>query len=230
MIVLDNAVECCFRSYISSEKRLVGNNKPIKPNQWANDAKFFTKVMDHAYTNCPSQSLPDKNEIMHFHDTRNELYHRAKPLTVPSGVVRKYLGFAKVLLKEFYGFSMTDEAWDEYVASIRNAFKEKPAQIRLPIVYQKEGANVRVDGVEVLDQKEVIPIVMLCFSTSFGRNPTTNELINSMTVSGISIGRDTLAVQLFYLRKNTVVKKKKYEVTNRHRKVLNTKYELRRGD
>jgi len=229
MIILDNAVECCFRSYISSEKRLVGNNKPIKPSQWANDAQSFSKVMDHAYRNCRSSSLPDKDEIMHFHDTRNELYHRAKPVTVPPGVVRKYVGFAKVLLKELFGFSMTDEDWDDYVASIRIAFEEKPAQIRLPIVYQKEGKNVRVDGVQALDQREVIPIVMLCFSTFLGRNPTTDELINSMTISGVPVGRETLAVQLVHLRKDKIVKKGKYEVTNSYRKLFNRTYELRRA-
>jgi len=230
MIILDNAVECSFRAYILNEKRLVGRYKPIKPTQWATDKESFAAVMNHAYNHCQSTLLPDKNDIMHFHDTRNELYHRAKPITVTTNVIRKYLGFEKVILKELFGFSTTDDAWDEQATSVRNAFQERPKQILVPLEFRKEAGNARVDGVQALDQKEVIPIVMHCFSILFTRNPTTDELVDSMTVSGVPIGRGTLAVQLVSLRRNKAVKKGRYEVTNAHRKFISRTYQLKRAD
>jgi len=230
MIILDNAVECSFRAYVLNEKRLVGKNKQIKPNQWATDKESFPAVMNHAYNHCQPTLLPDKNDIMHFHDTRNELYHRAKPITVTANVIRRYFGFEKIILKELFGFSTTDDAWDDQAASVRNAFQEKPKQILVPIEFRKEAGNVRVDGVQALNQKEVIPIVMHCFSTLFTRNPTTDELVDSMTASGVPIGRGTLAVQLVSLRKNKAVKKGRHEVTNTYRKSINRTYQLKRAD
>jgi hypothetical protein len=230
MIILDNAVECSFRAYILNEKRLVGKHKQIKPNQWATDKESFAAVMGHAYNHCQSMLLPDKNDVMHFHDTRNELYHRAKPITVTANLISKYFGFEKIILKELFGFSTTDDAWNEQAASIRNAFQEKPKQISLPIEFRKEAGNVRVDGVQALDQREVIPIIIHCFSTLFTRNPTTDEIIDSMAASAVPISRGTLAVQLFSLRKDKIVKKRRYQVTNAYRKSMNRTYDLQRAN
>jgi hypothetical protein len=230
MIILDNAVECSFRAYILNEKRLVGKYKPITPSQWANDKESFAAVMNHAYNHSKSTSLPDKNDVMNYHDTRNELYHRAKPITVTTGVIRKYFGFEKTILKELFGFSTTDDAWNEQAASVRNAFQEKPKQILVPIEFRKEGNNALVDGVQALDQKEAIPIVIHCFSTLFARNPTTEELVDSMTASGVPIGRGTLAVQLVSLRRSKSVKKGRYEVSNTYRKKINRTYQLKRAN
>jgi len=229
MIIIDNAVECCFRSFVLSEKRLVGKGKLIKPSQWANDSESFTLVMDHAYRNHSSPaSLPDKTDVLHYHDTRNKLYHKEKSLSVTKRILTKYSDFGKTYLKELFGFSTTDEAWAAEIKAVRESFSSKPPQILVPITYQREKGVARTDGLQALTQKEVIPIVTYCFTSLYTRPPNMNELLTSLQASGISIDYPTLAVQLTHLRGEKVIKSKVLAVTNRHRRKLARIYEFRR--
>jgi hypothetical protein len=209
--------------------RLVVKGKLIKPAQWANDSESFTLVMDHAYRNHPSAaSLPDEKDILHYHDTRNKLYHKEKSVSVTKGIISKYSDIGKVLLSAFFGFATTDEAWAAQIKAVRASFSSKPPQILVPITYRKEDSIARADGIQALTQKEVIPIVAYCFTSLYTRPPSIDELVSSMQASGISIDKNTLGVHLTHLRDEKVIKAKMLAVTNRHRRKLARTYEFRR--
>ena len=230
MIILDNAVEYTLKSYIVNDQRLVGANKPISREQWDKDKRSFEQALDWVYRFATDKKLPDKSVILSYHETRNELYHGTNPLTVTARKIREYFDQERILLRELFSLTTSDEEWDRHTLDVRKAFTQEVEPIRTRLTFSRYEDEVLVRGAERLNQREAILVVVHAFNMEYPQPPSHEEAISSLRASGHAVGRGAFRVQLVFLRDSGLVKKGTLQITDKCRRQLTRKYFVNRSD
>lgn len=220
MIIVDNAVEFSLKAYVESYRRLVG--KEIKRKDWEQTKRNFEEVLNFVDAQlAQSGTSINKNEILHNHDMRNDLYHGAKPFSVEPKVILRYIKTAKDLLKNLFGLEMSKEKWDEHTKSIKNAILgEEILRIKKIEFNKTEEGIVRMKAEKRMGERTVVCLVIDGFISKIGRPSNLDELETSLNLSDQGIKRDRLNSRISELRKRKLIEKKELRLTSKGRKWL----------
>ncbi len=208
LIVIDNAVEVTLKTYVEFEKRI--EYFGLKRSKWEADYKqSFKEILRLVIAKTGVQV--DENLILGYHDTRNQLYHDPKLLTIEASDLAKYLKQGKALADQLYSLSLNDTAWSEIArALVASSFPRADAKPKITVV-RKEDGSMRVNGVVGLGDTDAVAIVTQRMLDELGKVPSFKELRATLRSSGKS--PSNLSDCIGRLRSRGVLKKNELALT-----------------
>lgn len=206
LIICDNAVEYMMIAYTEMEKQLV--HQRIGPNDWEQTKRKFHQLL--AFTVGVESSLSKhQSDIQSFHNTRNDLYHTGKPLTVKSDHVAKYLKTAKDVLELLFSEKLSEDDWAKKIAVLnQKVFGKAGKGIKAAVTVEVQYDLVRVDTNVQLKNSEVLCVVLDAFMTKMGKEPTIEQLDGSLRLSHAGhLSGQNLSKRIHDCRKKGLIQK-----------------------
>jgi hypothetical protein len=166
-----------------------------------------------------------QGDIQGFHNTRNDLYHTGTPITVKATHVNKYLDIAKETIGILFGPNLSNEDWDKKVASLNQALaREAGKSIKAAVTIAVKNGSVQVETSATLTTPEILCLVIDSFNSSFGKEPTNEELERSLSLSHAAhLSGQNLNKRVYEARKRGLVQKDRLALTAKGHKLVAAK-------
>jgi len=210
LIVSDNALEFALKAYIEYESSAIGSGpSQTKFSQWEKEIKGdFSKVLDLVLRTKPGAM--DRGAVMRFHSTRNDLYHEAKPLTVPRKTCARYVRVVRMAVRNLFGVANTKALRMKYENLVRTSLRVGPAlPAARPVALTLRSEN---------SDPEAIALSIHAFHTRNGRAPSRDELLRTLSVAGHPINGTRVSVRVSEMRKSGFIERNALQLTSRGRK------------
>jgi hypothetical protein len=223
LIAIDNSIEFMLVAYVEVFKRLVGGHKTggIPKQQWEKKKRNFSDLLSFVVSKEPALSQFEQ-EINRYHDLRNDLYHTGRPRTVSRSKVLSYAQLARTVLGILFAIQYDQAQWkqvlDKAFASLTgNSGGSLPIR---SVTFQDVDGAVRYSTQSQPTAKEAISLVLHAYSISYGREPTREELLKSLALSGYAMTSQVLSSRLYELRRNKLIRNNSLGLTAKGRKHL----------
>jgi hypothetical protein len=223
MIVVDNAVEFMLKAY--GDTTLIG--KVIKKDDWEKKKDSFKQLLDFVFLHAKSSINPQ--DVLDYHNLRNELYHQALPLSVEVAKLKDYIGKAQTLVDELFNKKISSREWKHRVDTTRIGITaKKKAQL---VEFEKVDDNhIRFLTEAQLSDVSAVCLVIYGYGVILGRNPILDELDASLNYSGHPIQpREKLSNQLGQLRKRGIINRGEYSLSVKARNALKKRFFVPQG-
>jgi hypothetical protein len=219
LIICDNAIEFMMIAFTEVEKLLV--HKAIKPKDWSETKGNFHKLLSFTVSQEPKLG-PHSSDIQSFHNTRNDLYHVGKPLSVKAEHVNKYLSIAKSAVQILLGESLSKEDWEKKVAVLNQAISGHVGKkIKATVTVEVKDGVVQVVTSTVLAHKETLCVVIDAFNSKMGAPPTLESLQKSLMLSGAGyLSGANLSKRIYDARRIGLIQKGDLILTPKGRKLV----------
>jgi len=223
LIVSDNAVEYMLVAYVEAHKRLVG--KTITKSDWENKKRRFESLLDYVISQC-SGILQYHDDLLHFHEIRNSLYHTGKPMSVRKEKVEEHVELARNVFTELFGIALTPADIEVNVSQIHSALVRGTRSISAAVSFEKRNGLVRFSTDAELNNPDAICLALYGFGMEMLRAPTFDELRQSMEASGVSLTKPILSSRLYDLRRKGYVRNGDRSLTAAGRKYVQRNFLL----
>jgi hypothetical protein len=214
LIVIDNAVEYMLKLFVD-RNRLAAKGKTVGKGQipaadWADIRSDFSKLTWFVQS---KSSLSGKmaQSILDYHDTRNDLYHEAKPRMAYPEDIDKYLGLARDLLTILFSSTMNENQWSQHTEYVRQQILGKraeppPTSMRRRVRIDVSQPVVTFETEAELTVNEMILLVVFGYLKQHQR-PTADQIFESLTYSHHETPRKTIINRLAELANEEVLGK-----------------------
>jgi hypothetical protein len=218
-IICDNAIEYMMIAYTEVEKHLV--HTVITPKQWESTKMQFHLLLAHTVAQ-ESKFAKHQGDIQSFHDTRNQLYHTGKPVTVKPATVDKYLTIAKEAVEILFGEKISKEDWEKKVATLNQALAGKAGKtIKAAVTIEAKSGAVQVETHAQLKLPEILCVVIEAFNSTLGVPPTLEQLETSLALSHAGhLSGVNLSKRIHDARKNRLIQKDRLALTAKGNKLV----------
>jgi hypothetical protein len=221
LIIVDNGVEYMLVAYIEVFKGLSGRRAP---KGWEDIKRSFRKLLDCVATH-EAKLAPLSDEIMRYHNFRNELYHTGTPKTTTTERVLHYRDLARTVLASLFNTQLTEEDWGTRLDSIRDRIVETTReQVKAGVTFSVRPDAVSFKTHATLTSAQAICLALDGFSKEFARDPSRDEIARCMSVSGQGLGYTSVSSRLAELRRQGLVAKGKLALTTKGRKRIRAKF------
>jgi hypothetical protein len=221
LIICDNAIEYMMIAYTEMEKQLV--HKIIKPPQWEQQKRAYHSLLAFTVEQEPKLAA-HQSDIQGFHNTRNNLYHAGTPLTLKSAHVNRYLDIAKETVEILFGAKLSRDDWDKKVAALNQRLAGIAGKtVRAAVTIEVRNGGVQVETGATLTTPDVLCLVIESFNSTFGRDPTNEELERSLSLSHAArLSGPNLNKRVYDARRSGLVQKDRLALTAKgHKRVAN---------
>jgi len=207
LIIVDNAVEIALKTYVEFEKGL--DYFSLKRRKWEEDYKpFFNSTLQIVLGR--SGAAIDEKLVLGYHDTRNQLYHDPKLLSVEADDVGRYLREARSLVDQLFALNFGAVDWTSFAGRVAGEVFPKSPPPKIAVV-RKEDGTLKVEGILGLrDTMAVVVVVQKLLDTN-GRVPSLGELRSTLKSSGKS--PSNLSDCILRLRKRGILKQRELSLT-----------------
>lgn len=215
LIIVDNAVEVALKTYVEFDKGLEYFN--LRKKKWEEDYKpSFKSTLRLVLAKSGAKS--DEKLVLGYHETRNQLYHDPKLLSVEADDVGKYLQEGMSLANQLFSLNFENKDWATFAAKLTGEILPKTGISPRITVIRKENGSVKVEGVVGLKDTQAVAIVMQKLLDATGTVPSLGELKATLKSSGKS--PSNLSDCILRLRKRGVVKQGELSLTPAGQKEL----------
>lgn len=182
-IVIDNGVEVALKTYVDFEKGI--SYFGISKKQWEQDyGRDFSKALQLVVSR--SGANVNTKLVENYHNTRNDLYHKPKLLTIDAKDLKKYLKEARELANQLFALSFSENEWQKCASDARSALLPKlPPQTEVKTVHRDDG-SISIQGIVPLPDMVAVGVVIQRYLNAMGRTPSTKELKSTLAASGKS--------------------------------------------
>jgi hypothetical protein len=181
LIVIDNAVEVTLKGYVEFEKRIEFFS--LKRQTWEDNYKSSLKKTLDLVVDRTRISV-DKQLVLGFHETRNQLYHDPKLLSVEASDIAKYLQEAKSLVSQLYHFEPNEPNWPEVSTTLAASLFPRSEPPRSVTVVRRDDGSFRLNGLTGLSDPDAVAIVIQRASEERGTIPNLREVRETLRLSG----------------------------------------------
>ena len=204
LIVVDNSVEFALKFYVENNE--LTTKHVLTKDQLQKIETSFPTVLD-AVIGYAKIDI-DKGDFISYHNTRNDLYHRGKPVTVMPKYVDDYIEKAKDIFKKLFNFELKQMEWDKIINDIRKSFLEKKKiQIKETVEFEKVDSLIRMKTYAKIKNTESIMLIIFGFLGNYARPPTSEELKKSLMISGQTIPDNILGARITELRRSGYIER-----------------------
>lgn len=230
LIAIDNSVEYALICYVEVYKRLVGGHIAggIPKNDWEKKKNHFDDLLTCVVSIEPKLAT-HKDDISRFHGIRNDLYHTGTPLTVNESTVASYSRIAKEALNILFSLNFDDNEWINYTGKVKDIFSNRTDTIATKdiVVFERMNGVIKYTTTLVPKTPTAILLIIHGYSLLEGREPSQDELVTSLKLSGISTSRAVSASRVAEMRAKGLIHSGKLALKEKGRKALSDKYNLR---
>lgn len=181
LIVIDNAVEVTLKGYVEFEKRIEFFS--LKRQDWEDHYKpYLKKTLDLVVdrTRVPV----DRQLVLGFHETRNQLYHDPKLLSVEASDLAKYLQEAKSLVSQLYHFEPNEPNWLEISTTLTTSLFPRPEPQRSVTAVRRDDGSFKLNGLTGLSDPDAVAIAIHWALAERGVIPNMREVREILRLSG----------------------------------------------
>lgn len=215
LIIVDNAVEIALKTYVEFEKGL--EYFSLKRKKWEEDYKpSFKSTLQLVL--AKSGAKIDEKLVLGYHDTRNQLYHDPKLLSVEADDVGKYLDEGRSLVNQLFSLNFKNSEWAAFGAEVADDVFPKVESASRIVVIRKEDGTLKVEGVVGLSDTDAVAVIMQRLLDTTGRVPSLADLKTTLKSSGKS--PSNLSDCINRLRKRGIVKNQELSLTPSGQKEL----------
>jgi len=207
LIVVDNAVEIALKTYVEFEKGLDYFN--LKRRKWEDDYELSFKSTLQLVL-AKSGARTDEKLVLGYHDTRNQLYHNPKLLSVESDDIGRYLHEARSLVGQLFTLNFSSTDWTTSADKVAGEVLPRAAPPKI-IVTRREEGTLKIEGILGLRDTHAVAIVLQKLLDTTGKVPSFGELKATLKSSGKS--PSNLSDCVLRLRKRGIVKKTELSLT-----------------
>jgi hypothetical protein len=214
LIIVDNAVEVALKTYVEFEKGIAYFG--LKKKDWEENYKDnFRRILNLVVTQ--EKLTANQLLILGFHDTRNQLYHDPKLLSIESKDVKKYLDEGKSLFNRLFSSNLSDAAWESIGDRILGVTFPRSEGLPTKIsVTRRDDGSLKVEGIATLNDTTALMVVMQKFLETEGKPATLGQLTNTLKSSGKSLSNP--AATIGSLRKQRLIKNNELTLTPKGQK------------
>lgn len=231
MIAIDNSLEFALRCYVEVYKNLVGGHRTpffITTPDWLGKREHFEPMLRFV-AGVETGIAADVDEILRFHGIRDALYHTGIPLRADASTVRNYSALAKKTLDTLFSLNYADSDWSHNTDQVRSIFAEHSGSFDIPevVLFERVAGGIRFTASQPPKTRIAIRLLIHGYSLVEGREPTSEELFRSMTLSGNTTTRKVMASRIAEMRAEGLVRAGRLALTSRGLKALVERYSFR---
>lgn len=207
LIIVDNAVEIAFKTYVEFDKGLDYFN--LKWRKWEEDYKpSFKSTLQ--LVSAKSGAKIDEKLVLGYHDTRNQLYHDPKLLSVEADDVGRYLHEARSLVDQLFALNFSSADWTTSAGTVAGEVFPKVVPPKIAVI-RKEDGTLKIEGILGLRDTHAVSVIIQKLLDTTGKVPSFRELRATLKSSGKS--PSNLSDCILRLRKRGILKKRELSLT-----------------
>lgn len=181
LIVIDNAVEVTLKGYVEFEKGIEFFS--LKRQNWEDNHKpYLKKILELVVSRTRINA--DKRLILGFHETRNQLYHDPKLLSVEATDLAKYLQEAKNLVAQLYHFEPNEPNWSAIATDLTSSLFAKSDPPHAVTAIRRDDGTLKLTGLVGLSDPDAVAIVIQKTLDEQGMIPNVREVREILRLSG----------------------------------------------
>jgi len=189
LIIVDNAFEFMLKAFVEFDSQIIGTR--VTFHEWKSEYKGNFEKLTHLVLLEKPNSF-EKGSIMRYHNTRNNLYHEAQPLTVDGTVCNTYVRDLTSAIERLFGETLDPRALERLEESTRKTMFAETSKAATQVV--------EVDLDPDCSDRAAICAVVHEFHQRFGKGPKLAEIDYSLSLSGHAVERSRISVRLSELR------------------------------
>jgi len=219
MILVDNAVE--FMVKVHGEDIIAG--KVLKRKEWEERKRVFELLVG---TVLPlTKAAQYQQEIVEYHEIRNDLYHGTNPISVEPDKINRYMDIAYKILELVFNETMPEKDWKQRTERIQQALLSK-TEAKGPVSFSNtDDGLAKMQTSLKLRDTEAILLMVYGFQVQTGKVlENTGQLERCLNYSGHPIKRELLGVKISQLRKTKRINKSELTLTASSRDEIKSRY------